>query len=172
MNRFLKPVIFVLATMYFVVDAVFMTVARPVANRIAAHWIWGRLRVRIVSLDPYPTLALFIVPLIVLEPVKPVSAYLIGTGHIAMGVIVLVVGEILKLVVVERLFSVSRDKLISIPAFAWTYGRYLQAKDWLESFEAWQTARRWRCIARYAIRSYVQDVRTCRRPERLSFQIR
>jgi hypothetical protein len=96
---------------------------------------------------------LFAVPLIVLEPVKPVAAYLAGTGHIAMGMIVFVVGEVLKLVLVERLFSVSRNKLISIPAFAWTYGRYLQAKEWLESFEAWQIARRWRRLARYAVRS-------------------
>jgi hypothetical protein len=171
-NRILKSVIFALATIYFVVDAVFMTVARPVADRISAHWIWGRLRVRIVSLGPYPTLALFTVPLIVLEPVKPVAAYLTGTGHIAMGVIVFVMGEILKLVVVERIFSVSRDKLISIPAFAWTYGRYLAAKEWLESFEAWQTARRWRCLARYAVRSCVQDVKASQRLERVSFELR
>jgi hypothetical protein len=76
-----------------------------------------------------------------------------------MGMIVFVVGEVLKLVLVERLFRVNRHKLISIPAFAWTYGRYLQAKEWLESFEAWQTARRWRRLARYAVRSYVQEAK-------------
>jgi hypothetical protein len=171
-SRILKSAIFLVATIYFLVDAVFMTVARPLANRVAAHWIFGSLRARIVSLRPYPTLALFAVPLIVLEPVKPVAAYLTGTGHIGMGMIVLVVGEVLKLVLVERLFSVSRDKLISIPAFAWTYGRYLQTKEWLESFEAWQTARRWRCLARYAVRSYVQEVKASQRPERVSFQSR
>jgi hypothetical protein len=89
-----------------------------------------------------------------------------------MGMTVFVVGEVLKLVPVERLFSVSREKLISIPAFAWAYGRYSQAKEWLESFEAWQTARRWRRLARYAVRSYVQDVRASQRLERVSFQPR
>jgi hypothetical protein len=171
-NRILKSVIFMLAAIYFVVDAVFMAIARPFADRITEHWIFGSLRVWIVSLRPYPTLALFAVPLIVLEPVKPVAAYLAGTGHIAMGVIVFVVGEVLKLVLVERLFSVSRNKLISIPAFAWTYGRYLLAKEWLESFEAWQTAGRWRRLARYAVRSYVQEVRASERLERLSLQPR
>jgi hypothetical protein len=108
---------------------------------------------RDLSLRPYPALALFAVPLIVLEPVKPVAAYLGGTGHIAVGMTVLVIGEVLKLVLVERLFSVSRHKLISIPAFAWTYGRYLRAKEWLESFEAWQTAWRLRRLAGYAVRT-------------------
>jgi hypothetical protein len=169
-NRILKSVILMLGTIYFLVDAVFMTVARPLANRIAAHWIFGSLRVRIVSLRPYPTLALFAVPLIVLEPVKPVAAYLTATGHIGIGIIVLVVGEVLKLVLVERLFSISRDKLISIPAFAWAYERYLPARDWLELSEAWQTARRWRRLARHAVRGYVQEVRTSQMLERVSFQ--
>jgi hypothetical protein len=171
-NRILKSIIFMLAAIYFLVDAVFMAVVRPFTNRIAERWIFRRLRAWIVSLRPYPTLALFAVPLIVFEPVKPVAAYLAATGHITMGIIILVVGEVLKLVLVERLFSVSRNKLISIPAFAWTYGRYLQAREWLESFEAWQTARRWRRLARYAVRSYVQDVRSSQRLERVSFQPR
>ena len=171
-NRILKSVIVVLAAIYFLVDAICMTVLRPFANRIAEHWTFGSLRAWIVSLRPYPTLALFAVPLIVLEPVKPVAAYLAGTGHIAMGMTVLVVGEVLKLVLVERLFSVSREKLISIPAFAWTYGRYSQAQEWLESFEAWQSARRWRRLARYAVRGYVQEVRASQRLERVSFQPR
>ena len=94
-----------------------MTVARPLAYWIAAHWMLKILRNWIVSLRPHPTLLLFAVPLIVLEPVKPVAAYLAATSHVAMGMVDLVVGEILKLVLVERLFSVSRDKLMSIPAF-------------------------------------------------------
>jgi hypothetical protein len=168
-NRILKSLVFVLATVYFLVDAVFMAVVRPFANQIAAHRIFGSLRARIVSLRPYPTLALFAVPLIVLEPVKPVAVYLTATGHITIGMIVLVVGELLKLALLERLFSVSRDKLVSIPAFAWTYGRYLQAREWLESLKAWQTVRRWRCLARYAVRNCVQEVKAFQSPERVSF---
>jgi hypothetical protein len=171
-NRIWKSVIFMLAIIYFLVDAVFMTLARPLANRIAAHRIFGGLRIRIFSLRPYPTLALFAVPLIVLEPVKLVAAYLAGTGHIAVGMTVLVVGEVLKLVLLERLFSVSREKLISIPAFAWTDGKYSQAKEWLESFEAWQTVRRWRRLVRYAVRGYAQEVRASQTLERVSFQPR
>ena len=165
MTRILKSAISKLATIYFLLDAVFMTVARPFANQIIALSVFGSLRVRIASLGPYPTLAVFMVPLMVLEPVKPVAAYLTATGHIAMGMSVFVVGEVLKLVLVERLFSVSRDKLILIPAFAWAYGRCLQAKAWLESFETWQTARRRRRLVRYAVRSYVREAKVCERLE-------
>jgi hypothetical protein len=70
------------------------------------------------------------------------AAYLVGTGHVATGMTVLVIGEILKLVLVERLFSVSRDKLMSIPAFVWIYWKYRAAKEWMASVEAWPA---WRC---------------------------
>lgn len=170
MNRVLKPVVFLLASIYFLVDAIFLSVAKPLSNWIAEHWIFESLRAWIVSLRPYPTLLLFAVPLIVLEPVKPAAAYLVGTGHFAMGMIVLVVGEILKLVLVERLFSVSRDKLMSIPVFASAYWKYRAAKDLMISTETWQAVRRWSRIAQYAIRSYVLALKASQDPRRITFQ--
>ena len=101
------------------------------------------MRKWIGSLRPYPSLALFAVPLIVLEPVKPVAAYLIATGQIATGMTMLAIGEILKLVIVERLFKLCRRKLLKIPMFAWGYGHWRQGVDWIVSMRAWQAARRW-----------------------------
>src|SRR5215210_922990 len=93
------------------------------SNWIAKHLVLWKLRAWIRSLRPDPSLALFSVPVIILEPVKPVAAYLAATGQIVSSVITLIVGEILKLVLVERLFSLTRDKLMKIPAFAWAYGQ-------------------------------------------------
>jgi hypothetical protein len=142
-KRILKSVVFVLATVYFIVDAVFLTIATPLARWMARQKIFIRLRKWIGSLRPYSSLALFAVPLIVLEPVKPVAAYLIATGQIAAGVTVLTIGEILKLVIVERLFKLCRRKLLKIPLFAWGYGHWRQGVDWIISMRAWQAARRW-----------------------------
>jgi hypothetical protein len=158
-NRILKPFVVVLAAIYFLADAVFMTVAKPLARWIAAHWVFDRLRTWIVSLRPYPTLALFAVPLIILEPVKPVAAYLAATDHVAWGLTVLTVGEILKLVLVERLFCISRDKLMSIPAFAWGYGKYRLVKDRLKATEAWQMVRRWSRVAQFTIRNHLAELK-------------
>ena len=172
MNRILKPVVFLLAAIYFLVDAIFLALARPLANWIADHWITERLRAWIVSLSPYPTLALFALPLVILEPVKPMAAHLIGTGHIVTGVIILVIGEILKLVLVERLFSVSRDKLLSIPAFAWAYFKYRAAKDSVTSMEVWRVARRWSIVTRYLLRNYVLRVKAGQSPLRITLESR
>lgn len=152
MKRIVKPLVVALAAIWFMADAVFSTIARPLARWLGEHWVLFRLRKWIRSLRPYPALALFAVPLIILEPVKPAAAYLAATGHVKAGLIVLVVGEILKLVLVERLFSLNREKLLTIPVFAWAYGKYRLVVDWLESMEAWQMVRRWSRMVRLSIR--------------------
>jgi hypothetical protein len=171
LNRILKPFVFLVAAIYFLVDALFLTLARPIARRLADLWIFDRLRTWIVSLRPYPTLALFMVPVLVLEPVKPVAAYLTATGHIVGGLTVLLVGELLKLVLIERLFSISRDKLMSIAAFAWSYDKLCQARAWAESFRVWQLARRLSLFARHSVRGYFLESKTpSQKQQRLSWQ--
>ena len=147
-KRLSNMFVLAIAIPYFLMDAIFAAVAIPLSRWIAAHSAFARIHRWILSLRPYPTLLLFIVPVIVLEPAKPLAAYLVATHHAALGLSVLVVAEILKLVLIERLFSVSRDKLMSIPAFAWAYGKYAWVKNWLISLEASQPALRWSRIVR------------------------
>jgi hypothetical protein len=148
-----------IAVPYFLLDAIFAAVAIPLAKWIAGHWAFARIHGWVLSLKPYPTLLLFIVPLIVLEPVKPVAAFLVASHHAALGLSALVIAEILKLVFIERLFSVGRAKLLSIPAFAWAYGKYSCAKNWLLSLEASQLALRWSRIARCAAKRMMLQAR-------------
>jgi hypothetical protein len=171
-KRILQPAIYVLAAIYFLVDVVFMAVARPIADWFARHWVFVGLRKWIASLRPYPALALFAVPVVILEPVKPVAAYLVATGHVLTGIASLIIGELLKLVCVERLFCVTKHKLLSIPAFAWGYARYRRVKDWVEASEVWQNCRRLSRSAIHAVRHYVMELRSHRTTRRASWQSR
>lgn len=141
LKRILKPLTYVLAAIYFLVDAMFMAVARPIALWLGRHFEFRRLRAWIRSLPPYPSLALFSVPVIILEPIKPLAAYLVATGQFLSGVAAFIGCELLKLVLVERLFHLTRDKLMRIPAFAWGYGKFSEMKAWLEATEAWRAVR-------------------------------
>jgi hypothetical protein len=172
LNRIFKPFVFLIAAIYFLVDAVFLTVARPIARRLAELLVFDRLRAWIMSLRPYPTLALFMVPVLLLEPIKPATAYLTATGHIMAGLTLLLVGEILKLVLIERLFCISRDKLMSIAAFAWCHDKLRQVREWAESQRGWQLARRMSLVARHAVRGYLLEIRTSQKQQRLSWQSR
>jgi hypothetical protein len=158
-KRLSNLIVFAIAIVYFLLDALFATVAIPLSRWIAARWAFARIHRWILSLRPYPTLLLFIVPVILLEPAKPAAAWLVATGRTATGLSVLAIAEILKLVCVERLFCVSRAKLMSIPAFAWCYGKYRAAKNHLVSLEAWQLALRWSRSARKAMQRLALEAR-------------
>jgi hypothetical protein len=141
MKRLLKPISYVLAAIYLCVDFIFAGIAKPISNWIARRFEMRRLRNWIKSLPPYPCLALFSVPVILLEPVKFVAAYIAATGNFIVAAFTFASGELLKLVLVERLFDLTHEKLMKIPAFAWVYGNYMQAREWIKQSEGWRVVR-------------------------------
>ena len=142
MARFWKTAVLVVATAYFVVDGALSYLTRPIIVWIDQRNLFKRTRLWIVSLRPYPALALLVVPIIILEPAKPLAGYLMGTGHFGVAAITFVTAEVLKLMFVEQLFQLNRNKLLSIPAFALGYRCWRQMMDMVESMEVWQASRR------------------------------
>jgi hypothetical protein len=141
-KRILMPVVAVVATLYFLIDGLFLWFLRPIADRIGRQRILEGLRAWVRSLGPYPMLALFLVPLVILEPVKPVAFYLLASGHVLAGPLLLVIGELLKITLVERLFRLGKDKLMSIAAFAWAYGFVMKWLGYLQALPPWQAVLR------------------------------
>jgi hypothetical protein len=151
--RFWKTAVFIVATAYFVVDGVLSYVTRPITEWIAKRNLFERTRLWVVSLRPYPALALLVVPVIILEPAKPLAGYLMGTGHFGAAAITFITAEVLKLTFVEQLFQLNRMKLLSIPAFAFGYRYWRQMMDLVESMEVWKASRRLADNAAYLLRT-------------------
>jgi hypothetical protein len=141
LKRILEPFVIVAAALYFVIDALALSSLKPLLRKIANLKLFKFIAAWIASLGPYPTLALFVVPLVLLEPVKPFSAYVIASGHFRLGVLVLVIGEVLKIAIVERIFNIGRDKLMTIKAFAWIYNFAFGWLTWLRALPAWQSVK-------------------------------
>ena len=76
----LEPFVIVAAALYFVIDALALSSLKPLLRKIANLKLFKFIARWIASLGPYPTLTLFVVPLVLLEPVKPFSAYVIASG--------------------------------------------------------------------------------------------
>jgi hypothetical protein len=165
MARIWNTPVFILATAYFVVDGVLSHVTQPITAWLAKKKLFERVRLWILSLGPYPSLALFAVPLIILEPAKPLSGYLIGTGHFFAGAVIFITAEVLKLTFVERLFQLNRNKLLSIPAFAWGYQYWRHMMDVVESMEVWRASQR---LAANAARMFRTRWSQYKRTQRLS----
>ena len=136
--RTFKPIIIVFAALYFLIDAIFFSLIRPLGTWLSKLPIFTSVGRWIRSLGPYSTLALFAVPLIVLEPIKPVGLYLVASGNVIDGTVLIGVGEIAKITIVERIFHAGRDKLMTIPAFAWAYARVMALRTYLETLAVWQ----------------------------------
>jgi hypothetical protein len=127
-RKALKPVVIAFAALYFLIDAIFFSLFKPLGNWLGKLPIFARLGSWVRSLGPYPTLALFVIPFVVLEPIKPVGLYLIASGRVIDGTLLIGVGEVAKITIVERLFQVGRDKLMTISIFARCYEfRYVLA---------------------------------------------
>lgn len=157
MKRALKLLGYALVTVYFVVDLAFEAAVRPLSAWIGRLKILRPLNAWIARLRPYPALALFSLPVVLLEPVKPIGAFLVSAGHVVEGALTIIVGEILKLTLVERLFRLTRDRLMQIATFAMLYRHWVRFHDWVTSSEIWQRARRqiarWKVLFRRAVRS-------------------
>jgi len=163
MKRVLRILGYALVTIYFVADLVFEAVARPLSAWLGRLQILRPVYAWISRLRPYPALALFSVPVVVLEPVKPVGAFLVSTGHVVSGILTVAAGEILKITLIERLFRLTRDRLMQIPTFAMLYRHWIAFHDWMTSLEIWRWARAQMARLKASLNHAMAAVRSRRR---------
>ena len=83
-------------------------------------------RRRIQQFGPYRSLAVLLVPLLIIEPVKLAGMAFVGLGHWVGGVCLIVGGYAAGLLVVDRLYRVVKSKFYTMPWWASLAGR-LQA---------------------------------------------
>jgi len=139
----LAPIAITLAILYFLVDALVLSLVRPLMRRAAGWPPVARLMTWIAKLGPYPTLVLVLIPVALLEPLKPVAFYLMAKRHhVFAGTLLLAMTEVVKIVMVERLFHLSRPKLMTIRAFAVVYNFTEGWLKYLEALPPWQLALR------------------------------
>lgn len=145
-SRLLRPVGTLAALVYFLLDALAYWVVRPVLRRIARLPVFARIGRRIgawiAGLGPYPSLVLVLVPLALLEPAKPVGAWLFATGRPVAGAAVIGGAELVKITLVERLFHIAKPKLLTIGWFARGYGWVTTWLAWLKETAPVRAARR------------------------------
>ncbi|HZY21539.1 MAG: hypothetical protein ACJ8DU_11380 [Microvirga sp.] len=128
-RRVLTLPLVVLATILVLVDDLFRSIVKPAAAWLAGLKPFRRLEALIAGLPPYPTLALFLIPMAVIWPIKLYALYLIGLGHVGQGMAAFVVAKVVGVGLAERLFAISRDKLLSIGWFAKAYYAVIRIRD-------------------------------------------
>jgi hypothetical protein len=158
----LAPFVMVAAVLYFFVDALFLSFMRPISRALARLGLFDKLTRAIERLGPYTTLAIFVVPVALLEPAKPVGFYLIAEGHFIHGVMVIAGAELLKIAIVERIYHIGQPKLMAIPLFARAHDFVTGWLDWFKAMPAWQSVtHQFRSIVKWS-RSLMRQIRPAR----------
>ncbi|PWC42830.1 hypothetical protein [Azospirillum sp. TSO22-1] len=121
LRRALLSPLLVLAAVVVLFEELFWDQLQTVAARLARWAPLARLEAWVAARDRWTLLALFAVPVAALFPVKLAALWLIGSGHVAGGLGVLVGAKLAGTAYAARLFLIGRDKLLSIRWFARCY---------------------------------------------------
>jgi len=117
---------------------------RPLYEALARLAVVRRLEAAVAGLPRHAILTLLAVPFIGVEPLKLLGVVWMAEGHRWSGLAMLVFAYLAGFVLVERIYSAGRDKLLTIAWFAalvgWGVRVRERALDRLRATRAWRAA--------------------------------
>lgn len=129
----LRP-LWVILALLLLVEAWLWDHLEPIVARVVNFVPWRKLKVavarRVDDLPPYAALVVFVVPFIVVLPMKFLGLYFIATGNWFGTVATLSLAKLLGLGVTAFVFDATRDKLLQISWFRRMYDWVMWARDW------------------------------------------
>jgi hypothetical protein len=153
-RRRYRPVLILLAFL-FLVEAWLWRHMEPVVQWIAdlipferfKHWVADKAR----RLPPYAALALFLSPLLLVEPLEGIAVWAYAHKHWIFGSLCLLAVKLIGVGVMAFLFAACEPQLLSIGWFARLVELFLKVKAWAEAevepVKAWLRAWRVRVLA-------------------------
>ncbi|MBF0415864.1 MAG: hypothetical protein HQL79_08870 [Magnetococcales bacterium] len=129
------PAMLVAAVIVLFEELIWDKITDLVAWLARMRWL-ARLEAWIATLGPYPTLALFAVPILTLLPIKIVALYLIAHGRVGLGILVVVLAKVSGTAISARLFVIAKPKLMTFPTFVRIYHQVVRFKHWAHDMVA------------------------------------
>lgn len=139
MRRWLRPFWVVLALL-FLLEAWLWDNLEPIVARAVNIIPWGRLKGWlkdvIEDLPPWAALGVFIVPFIVLLPLKFFEVFFIAKHRWFAAGLVLILAKLLGLGVTAFVFDATRGKLLQMAWFARMFEWFMWARGWAHEITA------------------------------------
>ncbi|HEU4660416.1 MAG TPA: hypothetical protein VFS63_07135 [Pseudolabrys sp.] len=134
MRRRLVRFFWVVLALLFLLETWLWDHLKPLVAAVVDVVPWGKVRDvlkrAIEALPPWAALIVFIVPLIVLLPLKFLEVYFLATRNWLGAAFVLVLAKLLGLGVTAFVFDATRDKLLQMAWFRRVYEWVMWARDW------------------------------------------
>jgi hypothetical protein len=133
MRRLLKP-LWILLALVFLFEAWLWSHLRPIVAWIVDLVAWDRLKARVAAaiahLPPYATLLVFLVPIVLLFPLKLLGLWMLAHGSWLGAMAVLAAAKVISMGVTAFIFEVTKPKLLQMAWFAWAYEKVLAGLAW------------------------------------------
>jgi hypothetical protein len=133
MRRLLRPLLILLALVFLFEAWLWEHLAPIVAwivARIPLRELKARIATAIESLPPTATLVVFIVPVLLLLPLKFLGLWMLAHGYWLGALAVLALAKVISLGVTAFIFDLTRPKLLQLAWFARFYERVLVWLAW------------------------------------------
>ncbi|WP_188517538.1 hypothetical protein [Alsobacter metallidurans] len=161
--RVLGPVVDAVVLPFVLADELIRPLYRPLIRLLSRLKFMQWLEHAVGALPPYGVLAAFLVPFVLLEPLKLLGLYWLGTGHVRIAIPTLVLGHGASFVLVERIYQAGRDKLLTIAWFARIALLVERVRDvamaWLRSRPAWIAIKSYAAATRMRIAAFFSRLR-------------
>jgi hypothetical protein len=143
-RRLFAPLVY-LAALFLIFEEWLWDVGARLMEKLASFPPLRALERLICSLGPAAAMAVFLLPALMLFPVKLLALFAMARGHAVMGLSVFVLAKVAGAAAVARLYALTRPALLRLRWFAWLHGRFIELKDrWiarLKATAAWHECR-------------------------------
>ena len=133
MRRLLRP-LWILLALFFLFEAWLWENLRPIVARIVERIAWERLKARLASaierLPPAATLLVFLVPVLLLLPLKFVGLWMLAHGSWLGAMAILGAAKVVSMGLTAFIFDVTRPKLLQLAWFRWLYEHIIAWLAW------------------------------------------
>ena len=133
MRRLARPFLILLA-LIFLFEAWLWNQLAPIVGRVVARIPWAAFKAKVAAaierLPPYPTLLVFLVPVLLLLPLKFLGVWMLARGSWLGALGVLALAKVVSLGVTAFIFDLTRPKLLQLPWFRWLYDRIIVWLAW------------------------------------------
>ena len=133
LHRLLRPLIILLA-LIFLFEAWLWEHLAPIVAWIVGRVPWARFKVWLATsiehLPPYPTLLVFLVPVLLLLPLKFLGLWMLAHGFWLGALAVLAFAKMMSLGVTAFIFDLTRPKLLQLAWFRTLYDRVMIWLAW------------------------------------------
>jgi len=103
---------------FILLDELVRPIYRPLIAYIAKLRITEALSRWIAARSPWTILVLLVIPYAIVEPLKIVALLWIAHGAVRLGILTTALAHLLSFVVIERIFTAGKPKLMTIPHLA------------------------------------------------------